>query len=188
MGMAGGTAGTIGTAALGAQAIGGIGETYASYRKSAGEKQGYEYQSQVARNNAKLAEWQAEDAIDRGVSTKQQIQMKKAETYGTQRATFASRNVALDEGSALNILTETLFMGARDEGIAEDNANKEAWALRNQAAGYESNASFLSQRAAQQNPYLDAAGTALTSAGRVASSWYTMRTRTDTSGASVWGK
>lgn len=178
--------GGIGNAGLAMQAVGGIGETYAAYRRSAGERQGYEYQSQVARNNAKVAEWQAQDAISRGVAAKQAIQVKKAGVYGAQRAAFASRNVALDEGSALHILTDTLFLGARDENLAEDNAAKEAWALRNQAAGYESNAQFLANRAAQQNPFLDAAGTALTAGGRVASSWYTMRTRTISPGGSVW--
>jgi hypothetical protein len=178
-------ASTVGMIGLGAQTAGAVGATYASYRKSEGEKTGYEYQSQVSRNNAQLAEWQAQDALERGAQTKQGIQLKKAQVRGKQEAILASRNVALDEGSALNLLTDTDLIGAIDEARAEENANKEAWALRNQAAGYRSNAGFLKYRADSQSPGLDAYGTALTSAGRVASSWYTMRTRTDTT--SPWG-
>lgn len=179
----------IGGLALGAQTAGAIGQTYASYRKSEGEKQGYEYQSQVARNNAQLSEWQAQDALTRGVNTRQQIQLKGAQIEGTQRAVIASRNVALNEGSALNLLTDTQFGTARDANIATDNANKEAWALRNQAAFDTSNSGFLKARADSTSPMLDAAGTALTTAGRVASSWYTMRTRSNAGSmfASVWG-
>jgi len=179
-------ASTIGMIGLGAQAAGAVGSTYASYRKSEGEKTGYEYQSQVAKNNEQLAEWQAQDALERGAKTKQGIQLKKAQLRGKQEAILASRNVALDEGSALRMLTDTDLMGARDEALATDNANKEAWALREQAKGYKSNAGFLQYRADSQSPGLDALGTALTSTGRVASSWYAMRTRTDTT-ASPWG-
>ncbi len=163
---------------LGVQVAGGIGQTYASYRKSAGEQQGYEYQGQVARSNAQLAEWQAQDAITRGIAARQNIQIKGSKLAGTQRAIFGARNVATGEGSALNILADTAFGTARDADIATDNANKEAWALRNQALGYTSNAGFLESRAAAQSPFLDAAGTALTAGGRVASSWYAMRAKT----------
>jgi len=178
-------ASTIGMVGIGAQTAGAVGATYSAYRKSEGEKLGYEYQSQVARNNAQLAEWQAQDALERGAQTKQGIQLKKVQIRGRQEAVMASRNVALDEGSALNILTDTDLMGARDEAMAIDNANKEAWALRNQAAGYRSSAGFLQSRADSQSPGLDALGTALTATGRVASSWYAMRTRTGNA-ASVW--
>ena len=175
------------TIGLGAQAAGGVMQTYGAYRKSAGEQQGYEYQSQVARNNAQLDEWQAQDALTRGAATRMQIQAKGAQVAGTQRAVFASRNVAVDEGSALNILADTAYGTARDANIATDNAAKEAWALRMHAAVGESNAGFLKARADQQSPFTDAAGTALTSAGRVASSWYTMRRKSsDSSSSDPW--
>lgn len=186
--MCSGTGSGLESLALGAQAAGGIGQTYAAYRKSAGEQQGYEYQGQVMRNNAQLAEWQAQDAITRGITTKQNIEIKGTKLAGTQRAIFGARNVAATEGSALNILADTAYGTARDANIATDNANKEAWALRNQAIGYTSNAGFLEARGAAESPFLEAAGTALTTGGRVASSWYTMRTKTSAaSSASVWG-
>lgn len=174
---------TLGNLGLGAQVAGGIGQTYASYRKSAGEKQGYEYQAAVARNNAQLDEWQAQDAITRGGFTKNQIQLRKGNIQGKQEAIFGGRNIALNEGSALNILADTAFMGARDVAIAGDNAEKEAWALRNKAAFSMSNADFLQYRADSENPLLSSAGTALTSGGRVASSWYAISTKRTGSGS-----
>lgn len=165
-----------GDIALGAQVAGGIGQTYASYRKSVGEQRGYEYQSQVARNNAQLDEWQAQDALTRGVSTRQSIQVKGGQIQGAQEASAAARGVALDEGSALNILADTKFGITRDANIATDNAAKEAWALRARASMDTSNSDVLKSRADAQSPLLDAMGTALTTGGRVASSWYTIRT------------
>lgn len=176
--------GSLGSIGLGAQALGGLISTFASYDKSSGEQMGYEYQSQVAKNNAKLLEWQAADALERGTASVQTLQLKKAQLRGRQESVFASRNVALDEGSALNILADTEFLGARDEAIASDNAKKEAYALRLKASNYADDAGFLAARADAQNPVMDAAGTALTSLGRVATSWYTMRTRN--SAASPW--
>lgn len=169
--------------ALGAQVAGGIGSTYAAYRKSEGEKQGYDYQSQVARNNAQLAEWQAQDAITRGITTKQNIEIKGRKLEGTQRAIFGARNIATNEGSALNILADTQFGTARDANIVTDNAAKEAWALRNQAMGYSSNAGFLKSRAEAENPML----TALTTGGKVAASWYAMRSKPTGTGMDFWG-
>lgn len=179
-------AAVLGKAALGTMVAGGIGETYAAYRKSAAEKTGYEYQSKVAKSNEQIAEFQAADALTRGAATVQAIQLKKGQTLGTQQAIFGSRNVALDEGSALNILADTSFMGARDEAIAVDNAAKEAWALRVQAGNYASNAEFIRKRGEAQSPGTDAASTALAATGRVASSWYAMRTRTSAT-TSPWG-
>ena len=173
----------LGGLALGASVVGGVGQMYGAYTKSKGEQQGYDYQSQVARNNAQLAEWQAQDAITRGITTKQNIEIKGGKLEGTQRAIFGARNVATNEGSALNILADTQYGTARDANIATDNANKEAWALRNQALGYTSNAGFLQQRAEAENPAL----TALTTGGKVAASWYAMRSKTPGTGTDYWG-
>lgn len=162
---------------LGAQVAGAVGSTYSSYRKSQGEAQGYEYQATVARNNEQLAEWQAQDALERGVVNEQQVRLNTAKVEGQQRSILASRNVAINEGSALNILADTKFLGERDARTAGDNSRREAWALRNQGKGYASNAAFLQQRANAQSPGMDAAGTALAAAGKVAQSWYSLRNK-----------
>lgn len=181
---------TISQLALGGQAAGAIGQTYSAYNKSKGEAQGYEYQSIVARNNAQLAEWQAQDALTRGVEAEGNVRLRTAQLKGTQESVIAARNVALNEGSALNILADTGFMGERDALTVRANAEREAWALREQAKSGVSNAAFLKYRADAQSPLADAAGTLLTAGGRVASGWYAMRTRsTDASGKafSPWG-
>src|SRR4051812_29187709 len=114
-------ASTVGNIGLGAQVAGAVGTTYAAYRKSAGEKTGYEYQAAVAKNNAQLSDWQAQDALNRGKTASQTSQLNTAQLYGRQQSIFASRNVAINEGSALNILADTKFMGARDAATITDN-------------------------------------------------------------------
>lgn len=152
-----------------------LSNAFGAYRKSAGEQQGFQFQSQVSRTNAGLAELQASDALLRGQLNEQTIRLRTAQVGGTQRASLAARGIDLGEGSALNILTDTNFMGERDALLARDNANKEAWGFRTQAANYRSNADLMDWRAGQESPESAAFGTLLTGAGRVASSWYALR-------------
>lgn len=167
--MSGATAATyLSVAGLGMQA-------YGAYNQSKATKSGYEYQAAVNRNNATLAEWQAQDAIARGQRAEQVQRLKTAQLKGTQRARLAANGVALDEGSALNILNDTDFMGEADAMTIRDNAAREAWGARNQVANYESDASMLSARAAAESPGFAAAGTLLTGAGSVARQWYSRK-------------
>ena len=160
---------------VGAQAAGAVGSAYSSYKSSEGTKQGYEYQAAVARGNATLANWQADDAMLRGTREQNKVQLSGAQLEGKQRAIFGSRNIDVNEGSALNILADTRFMQKRDEATVIDNTAKDAWALRSQAGNYSSNADFLRSRASAESPVMNALGTALTSGGKVASQWYSLR-------------
>lgn len=179
MGMdSGASAGTMGNIGSGLQIAGVIGQTLGAYKKSSGEQNAYEFQSKVAKKNAAIAEVQAKDAMLRGENAEQVTRTKTANLKGTQRASLAARGIDLGEGSALNILTDTDFMGERDALLVHDNANKEVWGLRNTAQNYTDNAMLLDWRAQQQSPAGDAFGTLLTGAGRVASSWYALRNRT----------
>jgi hypothetical protein len=167
-------AGYAGYAALGAQAFGSLASAYGAYSKSSGNQSALEYQAVVADNNAKMAEWQAEDALKRGVTNVNQHQLKVSQLEGTQRASLASRGIDLGQGSALDILSDTSFMGKIDANTIQDNAAKEAWAYRTQAASASSNAALLNAQASAVNPGSDAMSSLLTGAGGVAKTWYTL--------------
>lgn len=169
------SASTLATASLGMTAFGAGMSAVGAYNKSKADKAAYEYQAQVARNNAQVAEWQAQDAIMRGQTAEGNQRMKTAQLKGTQRAAMAARGLALDEGSPLDILTTTDLMGERDALTVRDNAAKEAWALREQGKGYTANAGLLGFRADSESPLMSAGSTLLTGAGQVASSWYAFK-------------
>jgi hypothetical protein len=173
------------TLLLGAQAVGAGASAYGAYTKAKGEKAAYNYQAQIAENNRQMATWQAEDAITRGQTAAARLQLKTAQLKGTQRASLAARGLDLGEGSPLNILTDTDFMGAIDANTLTDNAAKEAWAFRQQASNYGSNAELLRMRADNVSPLMDAGTTLLTGAGKVASTWYYMNNKTAGSTAKV---
>lgn len=165
-------AATLGQLSTGMQVAGVVTGAFGAYNTSKATKTAYETQAAVARNNAQYAEWQARDAIRRGQEAEGAHRLKVAQLKGSQRARLAANGVVLDEGSALNILADTDFMGENDALTIRDNASREAWALRRQAAGFEADAGLLSTRAKDESPLFAAGSTLLTGAGQVAASWY----------------
>lgn len=157
------------------QVGGAVASGVGAYQSSRGARAAYRAQGQVAENNARLAEWQAEDAIRRGARDVSRSRMKTAQLKGTQRAALAANGVDLGVGSALNILTDTDYFGDVDADTITDNAAREAWAIRNQAAGFRSEADLFNSRAARESPWLAGGTSLLTSAGKVADRWYTDR-------------
>jgi hypothetical protein len=139
---------------------------------SAAQKNAYEYQAAVSRNNAKIAEWQAQDALRRGQQQEDDQRRKTAALKGSQRATLAARGLDIGEGSALNILTDTDYLGEQDAMTIRNNANKQAWAARVGASNDMANAELLSMRAGAENPLMSGASTLLSGAGSVADRWY----------------
>lgn len=172
------SAGTLGTVATGLQVAGAITSTAGAYNKSKSDKAAYEYQAAVNRNNSTMAEWNARDAITRGQKAEQQQRLKTAALKSTQRASFAARGMALDEGSPLAILDDTAFMGEQDALTLRDNAARDAWGYRVQAGNYASDAGMLSTRADAESPLKAGASSLLSNAGAVASSWYSRKTKT----------
>lgn len=144
---------------------------YGSYQSSKANKAATAYQAGVSANNAQIAQWQAQDALQRGATAEQQQRLRTAQLKGSQRARLAASGVALDYGSALNILEDTDYMGEQDALTVRNNAAKEAWAYRNQAAGALSDSSMLQSRANAESPGLAGFSSLLTGAGLVASRW-----------------
>jgi hypothetical protein len=172
----------MGSIMMGMQVAGAVTSAQGAAQQSQATKAAYEYQSAVSSNNAQLAQWQAQDALQRGAQAEQQQRLKTAQLKGSQRARLAANGVALDEGSALNVLQDTDYMGGQDAMTIRDNAAREAWGYRTQAGNYASDASMLQSRADAEDPDRAMFGSLLGSAGSVASSWYKRKTTTTSGG------
>lgn len=131
-----------------------------------------DYQAEVSANNAQIAEWQAQDAIRQGQQQEQQSRLQYAAMKGTQRAALAANGVALDEGSAVDILTSTDYMNEMDASTIRANAARTAWGYRTQGTNYSDNAAALRAGASASSPASAAGLSLLGSAGQVAGSWY----------------
>lgn len=145
---------------------------------SAAQKSAYNYQAQVSANNAKVAEWQAQDAIRRGQDAEIETRRKTAALRGNQSASLAARGLDISEGSALNILTDTDYLGEQDALTVRTNADKQAWAARVQGNNDMANSELLSMRSNAESPLMAGAGTLLTGASSVADRWYRYSNKT----------
>jgi hypothetical protein len=147
-----------------------------AYQQSKSQQASMDYQSKVAQNNAITAEYQAQDAIKRGEVAEAEQRRRTSMLKGSQTARLAANGLDISEGSALNILSDTDWMGEQDALTVRDNASREAWAYRQQGANSQSNSNMLSASADAQNPLLSGATSIMTNPalGTVANKWYTM--------------
>ncbi|MBS0323576.1 MAG: hypothetical protein JSR19_06960 [Proteobacteria bacterium] len=157
---------------LGGQIVGGLMGAKGAYDQASTQKQVLAIQAEIAQRNAQINEQQAEIALQNGQINEQASRLRTGQMMGTQRAALAANGVDLGEGSANDVLTTTAFMGEHDALTIRDNATRQAWAYRVQAANNMSNADVLQTSGDNINPTMSAMGSLLTSAGSVAGSWY----------------
>ena len=105
-----------------------------------GQYQQGQASQKIANNNAIVAEYQAQDAQQRGELEAQAARRQAQALEGAQRATMASRGLDISEGTPADILDQTNFFGQEDARISRMNAAKEAWALRARKAGFQGEA------------------------------------------------
>lgn len=86
--------------------------------------------------NARLAQFQAEDALGRGEQEVGKARQATAQTIGAQRAATAAQGIDVGSGSALDIQADTAGMGALDVMTIRNNARREAFGYKVQAADY----------------------------------------------------
>jgi hypothetical protein len=167
-GVAGATATTAGLTALQAISLGAsVGGTVmsagAAYQQSQANQQ-------IAQNNAKVAEYQAQDIQRRGEEDAQVVQRKAAALKSSQRVNLASKGLDLGYGTAADLQDQTDFFAQSDVATVRTNAAKDAWGKRAMGANYRAEANA-------QNPLMAGAGTLLSGAGQVADKWNTYKGR-----------
>jgi hypothetical protein len=157
-----------------ALALAGAGATlgvWSTYNSSKADKTALEYQAGVESLNAQAAEWQANDALVRGVTAVREVRRKGESVQALQRAVFGGRGLSLTEGSPLAILDETAYFTEVDAATTRGNAEKDAWSARVRATGLRAQSQLSRYRADSINPTFNALAGALGGAGQVAGMW-----------------
>ena len=125
------------------------------------------YLAQLARQRQQLAEQQARDAIQRGQVAEQKQRDLTAQRIGTQQAALAAQGTDL-EGSPTDILADTARAGEQDALTLRNNAVREAYGYRVQAAGAGADAAL---RESFEPSYLGAGASLLMGASALAGKW-----------------
>lgn len=125
--------------------------------------------AQLAEYNAAVAELQARDAEQRGALEANRYRAMVRQVIGAQRAGFAAGNIDVGYGSAVDVQTDTAFLGELDALTIRTNAAREAWGYRVEAADLRQRAVIARQEGAamiEQGRLARAAGLAQGRAAR----------------------
>jgi hypothetical protein len=99
-----------------------------------GQIQAGKYNAAVADQNARNLDRAALDAENRGdyAAAKQGVATQRI--LGSQRAAAGAMGIDMSSGSALDILVATAGIGEEEAQTIRNNAAREAWGLRSEAA------------------------------------------------------
>ena len=155
-------------------ALGTIVQMQGAKANARAQQQQYDYQAQVNENNKQVAEWQAQDAIERGEVKEKQHRTKVDQLKGRQRSVLAASGVVVDDGSALDVLGDTAELGELDALTIRSNADREAYDYT--VAGMNEGANAEINRMSGANAIAAGKTQSMTSllsgAGSIADKWY----------------
>lgn len=92
-----------------------------------------QYAKRVDEQNAKMADAQAQDALDRGELAAQRRGLETRQQIGSTRAAQAAQGVDVSSGSAADVQASEAGIGAMDEVMIRNNAAREAWGYKVEA-------------------------------------------------------
>lgn len=165
---------TVGAFGTGASVVSGIMSVVGAFYAADGQRSMLNAQAELSRINAASAESAARAAMLAGQREEQALRLQTGMLRSRQRASMAANGIDLGEGSAARVLASTDILGEIDAKQIALNTISKAWGYRTQATQAGIDASLADARAGAISPAMSAAGSLLSSAGTVASSWYTM--------------
>lgn len=111
----------------------------------AGQYQQGSYASQVAKNQASIADAnkgmmreQASDAIGLGQDEQRKLGRDVAQRVGSQEARMAAGNTDITFGSAARVTDDTLMIGREDSDAMAENTRRQVAAMQTDVWNYES--------------------------------------------------
>lgn len=115
-----------GYGAIGASLIGAGFSAYSAIQAGKMQREMYEL-------NSLIGQKQGEYALEKGQIQEQVVRYGTKQLIGKQRASFAAQNIALDDGTALEMQKDAAKWGEIDALRVRNNAAMEAWGYRLQA-------------------------------------------------------
>lgn len=137
----------------------------------------YNYQAEVNRRNAKVAQANADQKRQEGIEESRMQRMKTLQKIGSQQAAMAANGIDISSGTALDIVEDTSAMGELDALTTRYNAETQAQAYEQQANNFsnQANLDVFAGQNAYKSGMINAVGQGfqgLGSAAGVAANWY----------------
>lgn len=149
-----------------------------AYQQGKAQQAQMNYQAQVARNNAKIAQANADQKRQEGIEEARTQRMKTLQKVGAQQAALAANGVDISQGTALDMIEDTSAMGELDALTTRYNYETHALGYEQQASNFRNQANL--DTFAGQNAYKAGMTNAIASGigglsdlgMTVASNWY----------------
>jgi len=159
--------------AVAVAAVGAGVSAYSSYQAGQAQKAAANYQSQVAANNATIANMNANAATAEGNQQLQAAQEQASQHQGMIRAVMGAGGIDLNSGSALRNQQGVAEVDSLNQATITSNAARSAWNYRTQGSNYDSTAQLETMQGNQASTagYMSSFSTLLSSAGTTASQY-----------------
>lgn len=165
--------------AIAATAVGAGVSAYGAMESSAAQSSAADYQAQVALNNQKIADQNAQFALQTGQQEEAAKREQTAQTISQQRAITAASGIDPNHGSMQRIQGDTAALGQLDAQTIRNNAARTAWGYQNQGASFGGQAALLQSQASDASTAgaLGAFSSLVGGASSVSSKWTTFNTQ-----------
>ena len=145
----------------------------------------YNYQAQVAEENAKIANKNAANERQTGIEEARLQRMKTLQAVGSQQAAMAANGMDVTQGTSLDIIEDTAAMGELDALQIQTNYERKALAYEQQGLNFsnESRMDVIAGKNAYKTGMINAAQTGLNGVSKltnVASKWVSFGSNTTT--------
>ena len=167
-----------GVAAAGvvASVAGSVVSGIASYQQGKQQKAMYNYQAQVAQENAKIAENNAKMERQQGIEEARLQRMKTLQHVGSQQTAMAANGIDVTQGTPLDVIEDTAAMGELDALQTRYNYERKALSYEAQADNFsnQANLDVIAGRNAYSAGKMNALASGLegvSKVGSVASKW-----------------
>ena len=175
-----GVATGVANAALAVGVVGGVAGSaigaVSSYSQGKQQQAMYNYQAQIAEENAKIAQKNAATERQTGIEEARLQRIKTLQAIGSQKTAMAANNMDVTQGTSLDIIQDTAAMGELDALQIETNYERKALAYEQQANNFsnQANLDVISGRNAYKSGKINAVTEGLNGVsklGSVASKW-----------------
>jgi hypothetical protein len=114
-------------------AISGTASAAGGVVKAQGEAASLEYQSDIAMNEARFANIQAEDAALRGAQRALRLRNLASKELSENISATAASGIAVESGTAAEVSESVKLIGAADVLESQRNTKREVWGFRTKA-------------------------------------------------------
>lgn len=148
----------VGIAAVSLMLAGSAFQAYGQYTNLLAESKSLKYRSEIAANNATLANMEAVQRRSQGNIDYTRYRLFVARQLSRQRTAFAATGVDISGGTPAEVISDTAAIGETEALTVRHNSLMDVWRLRSQATGFEAESSLLAERAKQARRQAPLAG------------------------------